>query len=147
MNNNIELTPEVLLKNYQFKKHEMALNILVVEDEYIIQMYLRKIIAYWGHNVIGTADQCEECLLKVEKYDPDLILMDISIYGNKDGIETAKIINNKYKVPIIFITANSDQSTITRALDTNPISIINKPINEDILKNEINKVMPRKQMA
>jgi response regulator of citrate/malate metabolism len=61
----------------------------------------------------------------------------VGIAGDKDGIETAELLNEKYDIPIIFITGNSDQSTIERAKKVNPVEFIFKPIDEDRLKDKV----------
>ena len=71
------------------------------------------------------------------KTKPDLILMDIGLSGDKDGIETSELINKDYDIPILFMTGNSDHSTIERAKATNPIDILLKPIDEGRLRNKL----------
>ena len=66
--------------------------------------------------------------------------MDIGIAGDKDGIETAEIINKDHNIPIIFMTGNSDSSTTERALATNPVEILLKPIDEGNLKRKLKQL-------
>jgi response regulator of citrate/malate metabolism len=112
----------------------MALKkVLIVEDDFIIQMFLKRILLKLGFDVIGHAKSSEEAISIIEKNQPDLILMDIGIKGSKDGVETYKEIKNKYPISIIFITGNSDQATIERTFETNPLGVIFKPISENQL--------------
>lgn len=109
--------------------------IFIVEDDMIIQMFIERILGNLGLNIIGEARTGDETLAFLENERPDFILMDIGLAGNKDGIETAEIINQKYQIPIIFLTGNSDKPTLARAQKTNPIGFINKPIDEASLKS------------
>ena len=113
----------------------MAKKVLVVEDNMIIQMFIESIIE--GMNcVVRTASNSNEALSTLKHFKPDVILLDIGLSGDKDGIEVAEIINIEYKIPFVFITGNSDVSTIERAKKTNPLHIIRKPIDENQLKAE-----------
>ena len=104
--------------------------ILIVEDEFIIQMFITRILTKNGMIVTDEVSTSDKVLLSIENALPDLILMDIGINGMKDGIQTAEMINEKYQIPIIFITGNSDISTFKRAQAANPLGIIYKPIDE-----------------
>lgn len=110
--------------------------IFIVEDDMIIQMFIERILDNLGLVVIGEARSGDEILEFLETTElPDFILMDIGLAGDKDGIETAQIINSNYDIPIIFLTGNSDKSTLERAQKTNPIGFINKPIDETSLRS------------
>ncbi len=109
--------------------------IFIVEDDMIIQMFIERILENLGLDIVGEARTGDEVLAFLESNRPDFILMDIGLAGDKDGIETAEIINEKYQIPIIFLTGNSDKSTLARANKTNPIGFINKPIDETSLKD------------
>ncbi|WMX12192.1 MULTISPECIES: response regulator [unclassified Aureispira] len=113
--------------------------IFIVEDDMIIQMFIERILGNLGLDIIGEARTGDETLAFLESQRPDFILMDIGLAGNKDGIETAEIINEKYQIPIIFLTGNSDKPTLARAKKTNPIGFINKPIDEASLKSVMQK--------
>lgn len=118
--------------------------IFIVEDDMIIQMFIERILENLGLNIIGEARTGDETLAFLEQEHPDFILMDIGLAGNKDGIETAEIINQKYQIPIIFLTGNSDKPTLARAKKTNPIGFINKPIDEASLKSVMQKYFNNK---
>ncbi|BDS11723.1 response regulator [Aureispira anguillae] len=113
--------------------------IFIVEDDMIIQMFIERILGNLGLDIIGEARTGDETLAFLETNRPDFILMDIGLAGNKDGIETAEIINQKYQIPIIFLTGNSDKPTLARAQKTRPIGFINKPIDEASLKSVMKK--------
>lgn len=121
----------------------MILNVLIVEDDFIIQIFLEEIIKKQGANVIGLADNGSNAIELTKKHNPDLIFMDITIQGDLDGIETSQIINTEYQTPIVFVTGNSDQSTLLEAEKINPVSIISKPIDEIKFVQEWNTILDR----
>jgi len=86
-------------------------NILIVEDESIIALELQARVKNFGYQVAGIADRGSTAINKFQQLKPDIILMDINIKGDMDGIETAEKIFKYQKVPIIFITAFSDSAT------------------------------------
>ncbi len=108
----------------------MALNVLIVEDNFIIQMFLETSIAEMGHTIVGTASNSDDALSIIANNAIDLVLLDVGLSGNRNGIETARIINEKYKIPIVFITGNSDASTKKSLNEVDPIYIIYKPIDD-----------------
>jgi AmiR/NasT family two-component response regulator len=114
--------------------------ILIAEDDMIIQMFLSKIINNAGFRVVGEARNYIEILKLVDKTQPDLIVMDIGLEGEKDGIETARFLNKKNNIPILFITGNSDKATMDRANEVEPIGIIFKPIDEYSLIDTLIKI-------
>ena len=111
--------------------------ILIIEDDMIIQLFISKVLKNAGFEISGEGRSCKQALELVAKTKPDLILMDIGIAGDKDGIETAELINKDYDIPILFMTGNSDSTTTERARATNPIGIILKPIDEARLKRKL----------
>lgn len=115
-------------------------NILIVEDDFIIQLFIKKIVASEGLNVIGEARSCDKTMAIIGEEKPDLILMDIGIEGDKDGVDTATLVKESYEIPIIYITGNSDQTTLERAKNTDPLDIIFKPISEQKLRNKLQEV-------
>ncbi|MDX1364084.1 response regulator [Arenibacter latericius] len=121
----------------------MSTKILIVEDNMVIQMFLEFTINEIDNVVIRTANNGEEALNMMEKETPDLVLLDIGLNGKYNGIEIAEIVNEKYGIPIVFITGNSDQATLDRAKKANPEYIINKPIDEYQLKQEIVRIIAK----
>lgn len=108
--------------------------IVIVEDDFIIRLFIESILSDAGFDVVGVADSFEDAMQILETTIPDLIMMDIGLRGDKDGIETAVIIREKYDIPIVFVTGNSDINTLTRAKNTNPLGFIAKPIDATVLK-------------
>lgn len=114
--------------------------ILIVEDDMIIQMFIANIVKKAGFEIVGEARSCDQAVKLAELKAPDLILMDIGIIGPKDGIETAEIIKNKFEIPVIFMTGNSDEYTINRALKIKPLDIFYKPIDEVKLEDKLHEL-------
>jgi PAS domain S-box-containing protein len=108
--------------------------ILIVEDEAIIAMELESQLQSLGYEVTSIVDTGERAIQKAEVDKPDIILMDIRIKGEIDGIETAEIIRNRFGIPFIFSTAYLDQGRIERAKITMPFGYVLKPIQERDLK-------------
>ena len=101
--------------------------ILVVEDEALIALDLACSIEAMGYRVLGPAADGEEAQRLAAKGNPDLVLMDIRIQGEADGIETARAITNKLPAKLMFMTAHTDVNTRKRAMSLNPIGFLQKP--------------------
>jgi len=104
--------------------------ILVVEDEMIIAEDIRKILVDLGYVVPEIITTGEEAIKKTEEIRPDLVLMDINLKGNIDGIESAQEIHNRFDIPIIYVSAYSNKDTLERARKTEPFGYIPKPFTD-----------------
>jgi two-component system cell cycle sensor histidine kinase/response regulator CckA len=104
--------------------------ILVVEDENLIAMEIQDRLKALGYSVPAITNSGEEAIKLVPQINPDLILMDIMLDGLLDGIETAKSIYNQYDIPIVFLTAYSDDETLERAKRSSPYGYLIKPLEE-----------------
>jgi DNA-binding LytR/AlgR family response regulator len=116
---------------------QIPLRILIVEDEMLIAANISMQLENLGYEVIGIIPRGKEALnaLKIDK--PDLVLMDINIKGDMDGIETATQMQLESPSPIIYLTANTDDATFTRAKATNPYAFLSKPFKKLDLKHAI----------
>ncbi len=119
--------------------------ILLVEDEMIIAANISLQLNHLGYEVIGIVPRAEEVLPIIRSHVPDIILMDINLKGDLDGIEVAHLIQNEYKIPIIFLTANSDESHFNRAKAVNPYAFISKPFKKLDLQRTIELTINRIQ--
>jgi len=108
-------------------------NILIVEDESIIALDIRNSLESNGYQVAGQADRGEDAISQAGRLRPDLILMDISLKGNMNGIEAAEQIRAKFDIPVIFISAYTDASIIELARNAEPYGYILKPFEERAL--------------
>ncbi len=104
--------------------------ILVVEDEIIIAMDIQGNLIKLGYEAPTIVSTGEAAIEKTEKLQPDLILMDIKLNGDMDGIDAAKEIRERFDIPVAFLTAYADEMTLRRAKATDPIGILLKPFRE-----------------
>ncbi len=102
-------------------------NVLIVEDEIIVAKNTEAMLRGLDYNVMGICTSGEKALIAVADKKPDVILMDIVLEGDIDGIQTAAKILKKTEVPIIFATSYSDDKTLRRAKETAPYGYIIKP--------------------
>lgn len=119
------------------------IQILVVEDEKIIALNLKESLESLGYTVVGIADSGEKAVEKVTKSCPDLVLMDIRLKGNLDGIAAAQQIWENWQIPAIYVTGHSDKSTLERAKVTAPFGYILKPVKEQELYVAIETALQR----
>ena len=101
--------------------------VLVVEDEAVVALHLRQELTKLGYTLAGIATRGEQALKMIEEVFPDVILMDIHIQGEMDGIETASRIPRYLHIPVIYLTAYSEDTTLKRAGDTHPYGYLIKP--------------------
>jgi PAS domain S-box-containing protein len=111
--------------------------ILVVEDNIIVAMDLQNTLTKLGYTVPAVVSSGEEAITKVEENNPDLVLMDINLYGKMDGIEAASKIHTFSDTPIIYLTAYTDEKTLERARITETYGYILKPFKERELQINI----------
>lgn len=111
--------------------------IMVVEDEWIVADQLCRDLKDLGYTVCSVASTGYEALRKVEEDSPDLILMDIVLKGRMDGIETASRINSQFNIPMLYLTAYTNQEYIERAKETTPFGYLVKPYNQKELHANI----------
>jgi two-component system, LytTR family, response regulator LytT len=110
------------------------MDIYIVEDDFFHLHDIKITLEELGHEVCGTSADALTILEEVEKFAPDLIVMDIHLNGKQEGIALAKRIKNSIDVEIIFSSSDISTATMTEAIDTNPISYITKPVNKSDLQ-------------
>lgn len=121
-------------------------NILVVEDESLVAKDIQNRLRKFGYTVSATVNSGEDAIRKTGETSPDLVLMDIQLKGNIDGIEAAQEIYNNFNIPVIYLTANADESTLERAKVTEPFGYIIKPFKEKELKTTIEITLIKHRM-
>jgi DNA-binding LytR/AlgR family response regulator len=122
---------------------ESLIKILVVEDEMVVGAKIAMQLEEMGYAVAGILPRGEEALIHIEENKPDIILLDIQLKGNLDGIETALQIHSQADIPIIFLTANSDEASFTRAKAAKPFAFIAKPYKQMDLRRAIELTISR----
>ncbi len=114
--------------------------ILIVEDQKIIAIDLKKSLGKSGYMVVGICDNAGDAVNISRECKPDLVLMDIILIGEKNGIETAEIIKKERDVPIIYLTALTDVDTYLKAVKTEPYKYLMKPVEIESLERAIEEV-------
>ena len=115
--------------------------ILIVEDETITALGIKKDLEKSDEISVSIVNNAVDAVISAQQDKPDIIIMDIMLKGQLNGIEAAGIIAGKYNIPIIYLTAYHDEETFQKANLTNPVKIINKPYNKSELIGTINEAL------
>ncbi len=121
--------------------------ILIVEDEPLIALDTKNSLEKMEYRVSAIVHTGTEALESVEETNPDLILMDILLSGDLDGIETVRAIHEKHHIPVIYMTANADEDMVKKARETSPCGYLNKPFTERDLYSAIDSALHMHQMS
>ncbi len=116
---------------------EDIVRIMIVEDDMIIGANLSLQLTQLGYEVTAIESRGEEAVAHALTNTPDIVLMDINLKGKLNGIETVSAIQNKIDIPTIYLTANSDEATFSKAKETHPMAFITKPFNKLNLQRTI----------
>jgi len=125
LSNSVSELAKTARKPEQVKKQ--LIKILIVEDEIIVARQLANSLKKLGYEVVAIATSGEEGIEKTAETEPDLVLMDIVMPGEIDGIDAAQEIRHRFSIPVVFLTAYADQETVSRAAMTDPFGYILKP--------------------
>jgi len=112
-------------------------NILIAEDETIIAIDIKNTLQRLGYTITGPVSSGEKVIEILKEDKPDLILMDISLSGKLDGIQTAELVTREFEVPVIYLTALTDNETLERARITEPFGYLLKPFDDRNLHSTI----------
>ncbi len=99
----------------------------MVEDDAIVAWGLENLLAEIGHSAECTAGSAEEAVEAAATHRPDLVIMDIRLRGDRDGIDAAKEIVERFGIPVLFLTGYSDPQTLGRAKTAEPLGVLSKP--------------------
>ena len=127
-------------------RQEQPIRILIVEDERIVARDLQQTLAELDYDAFAIASSAEQAIARASETCPDLVLMDIRIRGNLDGIATAQILRERFGVPVIYLTAHSDNATLERAKITEPHGYLIKPVKPAELRSAIEVSLYRHAM-
>ncbi|MDA8091131.1 MAG: response regulator [Nitrospiraceae bacterium] len=119
----------------------MKKRIMIVEDEAVVAMSLCDLLDHWGYEVLPPVTSGEDAVERAALEKPDVILLDISLSGEVDGIEAAHKINSSVKIPVIFMTGYADEEIIEKAKEARPAGFFVKPVDLDRLKEKIESVV------
>ena len=120
--------------------------ILVVEDEILVREDIEDCLEALGHEVVAVASTGAEALRKIPAARPDLVLMDIRLKGDMDGVETARQIRTNFRLPVIFLTAHADDATLQRAKAADPLGYIVKPFAETTVNAVIQTALHKNEL-
>jgi PAS domain S-box-containing protein len=121
-------------------------SILICEDEHIVALDIKRHLERFGYAVSGTYASGEDAVLACRERKPDLVLMDIELQGELDGIEAARRIYDQLSIPVVMLTAYADDVTVSRAKDSRPFGYIIKPFEERELRTAIEIALYRHAM-
>jgi DNA-binding NarL/FixJ family response regulator len=117
-----------------------SLRVLVVEDEFFISLHTKEMLEALGHTVVGVAVSANQAVQLAERNKPDVVLMDIRLNGDRDGIEAAEEIYRRLDIQSIFVSANSDPRTRERAAALRPLGFLQKPLSAERLEDGLRAV-------
>lgn len=122
-------------------------DVLIVEDDSLLSLVEERLLIRLGYNVVEKAETGKEAIKKTKEFNPDIILMDISLKGEMDGIETMGRIRKFSNVPVIFLSGNSDKHNMEQARKLNMVDYLVKPISADQMEAPLKKAMKYREKA
>jgi len=122
---------------------ESAVSILVVEDELIVAEDLRRRLKAMGYDVKGVVTTGEDAIRQVGETQPDLVVMDISLRGDMDGVEAAQRIRQQFGTPVVYITGHGDPDTLQRAQSTPGFAFVLKPVDDQEMQYVVEMALKR----
>jgi CheY-like chemotaxis protein len=120
---------------------DLKKSVLIVEDEYLISLGLTAQIEDMGLKVCATADSADAAVIQAETHRPAIILMDVRLRGDRDGVDAAQAIFHTVGSKIIFITGSREQKMIDRIDQDHPFAVLFKPISDKQLQATVNDAM------
>lgn len=120
--------------------------ILIVEDEGIVALDLRRRVGAMGHVVVGTVATGEAAISRAAELCPDLILMDIRLQTSVDGVTAVQEIRKRFDIPVVYLTAHADEATLQRAMSTEPSGYLLKPFEEQEVRDTIERALDQHRM-
>ena len=111
-----------------------APKVLIVDDDDVILSIEKWRLSNLGYDICGSAGSGKDALACVAKQRPDIVLMDITLKGEIDGIETAAQIKKNFNIPVIFVSSHTDEEILSRAIAVKPDGFVKKPFDDDNLR-------------
>ncbi|MCG6947828.1 MAG: EAL domain-containing protein [Acidobacteria bacterium] len=122
----------------------MTEKILILEDESITALHLRSLLEGWGYAVTAVLDTADGITDVIDKDLPDLVLMDIRLKGETDGIEAARLIHDRFGIPVVFLSAHNDDATRRRVEQSSAYRLVVKPFESQELYVAVKAALHRK---
>ncbi len=123
--------------------NDPAIKILIVEDEMLIGAKISMFLSELGYEVTGILPRAEEVLNHIQENSPDIALLDIQLKGDMDGIALAQNLMQTHRIPVVFLTANSDDATFQRAKAAQPYAFLAKHFNKTDLQRALELTIAR----
>ena len=120
-----------------------SLRVLIVEDEFFISLDTAALLRDLGHSVVGIAVSADQAISIADRARPDVVLMDIRLSGERDGIDAAEEIRSRFGIRSIFVTANTDAHTRQRAQAVHALGFLEKPLTKERLRVGLGQHGPR----
>jgi DNA-binding response OmpR family regulator len=118
-------------------------NILIIEDEIITAMSLQHLLELWGYRMCGQASSGKEAVEIAINEKPDIVLVDVSLSGDINGIEVARQIRSCFSIPIIFMTGYSDEETMEAIKEIEPAGCFVKPLDFNKLRTTLDSIVQK----
>jgi DNA-binding NarL/FixJ family response regulator len=115
--------------------------VLIVEDEFLISMNFAALVEDMGLQVCAIAESAADAIDAAQKHHPAVVLMDVRLKGNKDGVDAALQIHDLVHSRVIFVTGSREQATLDRINSDHPFAILFKPVTDDVLKTTITRAL------
>lgn len=125
---------------------ETPIRILVVEDEMLIGARLSMFLGELGYEVTGIVPRGEDVLTQISTDMPDLAILDVQLKGDMDGIALGELLYRQYKLPVIYLTANTDDATFQRAKSARPLAFLSKPFRKSEVQRAIELTISRMEI-
>jgi PAS domain S-box-containing protein len=124
----------------------MSVSIMVVEDEILIAKDIQRVLTDFGYEVFPPVASGNDALRAAEIRVPDLVLMDVTLKGPLDGIQTATQLRQKFQTPVVYLTSHADEATLARAKETDPYGFIIKPFTDRGLRTSIEVALSKHEL-
>jgi two-component system, cell cycle sensor histidine kinase and response regulator CckA len=119
--------------------------VMIVEDDRVVARDIRTQVSRMGHSVVGVTGSGEEAVTLAAAHLPDLVLMDIRLEGEMDGIEAAQQIRSKNRIPVVFLTAFGNEAVMRRASFTEPFGYLLKPYEDQQMRVVIQMALYKRE--
>ena len=124
----------------------MTQAIAIFEDEGITALHLRALLTGWGYSVVAEADTADSIEVLIESATPDLVLMDIRLKGEMDGIDAANLVHERFGTPVVFLSAHIDESTRRRIKASNAYGLVVKPFDDRDVNIAVKSALHRRRI-
>jgi DNA-binding NarL/FixJ family response regulator len=119
----------------------LSRTVLIVEDEFLISLNFKALVEDMGLHVCAIAESAADAIGAAQRHRPAVVLMDVRLKGNKDGVDAALQIYDLMQSKVIFITGSREQATLDRINSDHPFAILFKPVDDDVLKTTIKRAL------